>query len=529
MRTRLLGLLVGGLCIGNAAGLKASDVQVPLPVPNRVELYVDGARLVHTVQVTAGRSRVSLPADVGALVQVEAADAWVVESRIDSSEPPPLPPVLIELATVRADLDNAAVVLAGQVEAAERVSAELGLRLGQRGVLPGDESTGWQAALDGMLTLRSGITASQLAQTAAWRDLRERAAAEAVPGITYAAALGLDDGRPVNDLGDPAANAQRAWSIAVERSALHRSLVIERAVAGPVTVITERTDLCWKPRARVIVAKAVVTLVRQAAVQVPAGLVLPTMPARLVSGTRAQPLAGTELVPRVITAGNAPVAERRSVTTTARPAGWAGSSAAGTAREQTWEIPALTIAARGPHEVEVMAELQKGPLTLTADEWVLAPDLSPVLVRRLSLRLDAQPLAAGTLELVVDGTVLGRRALPATTPGALLHLAAGEDQRVFIAATTHWNDDPNRPVNCKVDGNDYRLRNLSGTALTFACYLTRPLSAAKGVTVTADPATTAGWQQPQPGILRWELTLKPGNELTLRNGWVVEAEGKIKL
>ena len=152
-----------------------------------------------------------------------------------------------------------------------------------------------------------------------------------------------------------------------------------------------------------------------------------------------------------------------------------------------------------------------------------------MLVRRLSVRLDAQPLAAGTLELVVDGTVLGRRNLPATPSGALIHLAAGEDQRVFLAETKRWDEDPNRPVNRKREGGDYRLRNLSADKVSFACYLARPVSAAKGVTITTDPATTAGWKPAQPGILRWELTLKPGEELTVHNGWTVEAEGRIRL
>jgi hypothetical protein len=152
-----------------------------------------------------------------------------------------------------------------------------------------------------------------------------------------------------------------------------------------------------------------------------------------------------------------------------------------------------------------------------------------VPVRRLSVRLDARPLAAGLLELVVDGGVLGRRELPSTPAGSVLALAAGEDQRVFLAETRRWEEDPNRPVNRKREGGDYRLRNLSADSVRFACYLTRPVSAAKGVTVSVDPATTAGWKEAQPGILRWELTLKPGAEFELRSGWVIEAEGRIKL
>lgn len=512
-----------------AAGLAAGDAALALPQPDRVELYLDGVRLAHTLTVAAGRSRVQLPASAGSLVQVDGADAWVVENRIDSGEPPPMPPSLVELATAKAALEREDELLAGQEEAARRMAAELGLRLGRRGVLPGDETADWQSALDGSLAIQAGLNGRRLAQIAAWRGLRDRASAEAAPGITFASALGMEGREPGNDLGDPAANAQRSWNVAVERSALTRTLVLERGRPGPVLVVTERSDVRWEPRARLVAAKGAATLVRQAAVQVPAGLVLPAIPARLVGGTRGQPLAGAALVPRVVTAGTAPAAERRSVTTTSRAAGWAAGSAAEAAREQTWELPSLTLSAPEQRGSEVMAELQKGPVVLVADEWVLAPDLGPVLVRRLDIRLDAQPLAAGTLELVVDGTVLGRRNLPATAPGSLIHLAGGEDQRVFLAETKRWDEDPNRPVNRKREGVDHRLRNLSGDAVSFACYLIRPISAAKGVSIASDPATTAGWKEAQPGILRWELTLKPGAELLLRNGWVIEAEGKIRL
>jgi len=313
MKTFLLVLLAAGVCAG--------DATVGLPAPDRLELYLDGVRLAHSLNVPAGRSRIALPPTVGTLVQIDGADAWVVENRIDSAEAPAMPPLLVELATARAALERADGILAGQEEAAERIAAELALRLGERGVVPGDETKAWQAALDGMLALRATVSTSRLAQLAAWRELRDRAAAEAAPGITYAAALGLDAGAPASDLGDPAANARRSWSIAVERAALSRTLVVERAKAGKVVVVTEREDVRWEPRARLIVAKGAATLVRQAAVQVPAGLVLPALPARLVGGTRAQPLAGATLVPRVVVAGDAPVAELRSVTTTSRAAG----------------------------------------------------------------------------------------------------------------------------------------------------------------------------------------------------------------
>lgn len=521
---RSLGLL---LALGTA--IAAEPLRMELSAPGRLELYLDGVRFEHVVRLAAGRTHIPLPTSAGDLVQVDGADAWVVENRIDSVEPPAMPAMLVDLATTVSDLGREDLLITDQEQVVARLTAELRQRIGQRAVRHGAETDAWQEALDGVVALRAQIDLRRLTARASWRALRERANAEAITGLTYAAVLGIDASDHAVDLTDPLAGAQRAWRIAVASSSLTRTLVIERAAAGPITVVTERTDVRWTPRARLLVGKGAATLVRQAMVQLPAGLTIAAVPARLVGGTRAQPLTGSALTPRMVTAGSAPVAERRSVTTTTRAAGWADGGGVVAAREQTWELPALALQAPPERAAEVMAELQKGAVDLTADEWVLAPDLSPLLVRRLSVKLDAQPLAAGMLELVVDGGVLGRRDMPSTAAGTIIQLAAGEDQRVFLAESKRWEEDPNRPVNRKREGGDYRVRNLSADTVRFACYLTRPVSAAKGVTVTVDPATSAGWKEAQPGILRWELTLKPGVELDLKSGWVIEAEGRIKL
>jgi hypothetical protein len=507
----------------------AGDAATVALTPSRLELYRDGARFVHQVQVPAGQSRVALTADEGELVQVDGADGWLVEHRIDQVAQPAMPPVMLELATVLAEQQHEERLIEGQEEAVGRLALELEQRIGQRAIQQSGETETWQEALDGLVRLRTEVMLRRLKFVMARRALRERAEQEVLPGLTVADVLGLDTSEPGADLTDPASGAERAWRAATASTTRTRTLLLDRAVAGPVTIVTERSDVTWAPRARLLITKREARLVRQASVRVPAGMKLVALPARLISGTRTQPLAGAALQPRLVLADSAPTAERRSITTTKRAAGWADGGTAQAAREQTWELPALTLSAAGDQPAEVVAELQSGAVELTADEWVLAPELSPVLVRRISVRLDARTLAAGTLELVVDGAVLGRRDLPETGAGAILPLAAGEDQRVFLAGTRAWEDDPNRPVNRKREGSDYRLRNLSGDTVRFACYLTRPTSAAKGVTVTVDPSTTAGWKETAPGILRWELTLKPGEELPVVCGWVVEAEGKIRL
>ncbi len=502
---------------------------IPLPAPQSLVLYHDGLRLVSHLAVGAGRTRIALPTAVGDLVEVGSADAWSLDSRIESAEPPPLPAQLTADMVEWAALVHRERIHDAGAEATERMAAELGQRLAQRAIAPArGETDSWQAALDAIISLRQGTLREGQALAQGWRELHSKAAQELATGLTAAAVMGLDDGTHPTDLSDPAFAAQRAWRAAAASSAPVRILVVERSGPGVVEVVTERTDVHWSPRARLVAGKGAALLVRQAVVQVPAGLTLAALPARLIGSAREQALHGATLVARTVTANSAPVVERRSVTTSTRSVEWA-ELGGGASRAQTWELPALAIAAPAERGAEVVAELQQGALAVVADEWVLAPDLAPILVRRLSVRLDAQTLSAGTLELVIDGTVLGRRVQPEVPAGGLIHLAAGEDQRVFLAATTPWEEDPARPINRKRAGGDYRLRNLSGDVLRFSCYLSMPVSAAKGVTVSVDEVATPGWKEVQPGILRWDLELQPGAETILRRGWKIEAEGKLRL
>ncbi|MBA3686845.1 MAG: hypothetical protein H0W72_16615, partial [Planctomycetes bacterium] len=107
-----------------AVGAHAADPAPALGVPLRLELFLDGARLFHEVAVTAGRSRIDLPADAGEVVQVDGADGWLIESRIDSATPPPEPQLLRELVEASAALDRRGAVVAAEEDAAARIGAE---------------------------------------------------------------------------------------------------------------------------------------------------------------------------------------------------------------------------------------------------------------------------------------------------------------------------------------------------------------------------------------------------------------------
>lgn len=524
MRTLLL-LGLGSL----AAAATAEPEPLPLPAPSRIELYLDGARLVETVAVPAGRTRILLPAEAGTLLAVEDADTWVEEQRTEGVTPPPLPPTLVTLTTRLQDLVQRQERLSQDQDTCQRLEEDLITRLGQRGLGQRWEISAWQSSLDGILALQGTLTARAVALQMDRHAFQEQVAHDAAPGLTYAQVLGGQALSGAMPIADPARFAARCWEAATARTRQTRILVITRAQAGPVAIVSERNDLQWTPQARLLVGHGVATLVRQATILFPAGFVLAGTRARMIGGTRAQALAGKQAQPRWIAAGNAPQSDHRSVQETDEAATWDQPVQATASREQTWELPSLVLSGPSDHEGFAVVELQQTVVPIVADEWILAPAIEPVLVRRLSVRIDDHPLAQGDLEVVVDGTVLGHDPLREQPAGTVLQLAAGEDQRVFVAGQKEWEVDPDRPPNHKRAGITYRIRNLSHEAIRCTGYLTHPVSAAKEVTVTIDPATTPGWTEPQPGILRWELTIPPGTQLPLQVGWVLDAAGKIRL
>ena len=148
----------GLLLLALGAAIAADPLRVALSAPGRLELYLDGVRFEHVVRLAAGRTHIPLPTSAGDLVQVDGADAWVIENRIDSVEPPAMPALLVELATTLSDLGREDQLIADQEEVVVRLTAELRQRIGQRAVRNGAETDAWQEALDG--SARSGRPAS---------------------------------------------------------------------------------------------------------------------------------------------------------------------------------------------------------------------------------------------------------------------------------------------------------------------------------------------------------------------------------
>ena len=114
-RTAMVFLVMGG-------GFAGEVVTMTLTLPTRLELYRDGARFIHHLAVPAGRTQITLSAVHGQLLQVDGADAWVVEQRIDRAAQEPMPALLTELATALADLEREERVIIGQEETVVRLA-----------------------------------------------------------------------------------------------------------------------------------------------------------------------------------------------------------------------------------------------------------------------------------------------------------------------------------------------------------------------------------------------------------------------
>jgi hypothetical protein len=291
--------------------------------------------------------------------------------------------------------------------------------------------------------------------------------------------------------------------------------------------VLERQDISWRPAARVAINGAKAELIRQAVVRCPAELVLPPMPVRFEAAGLQRDLEGPAVIARVVDAQSAPVSTHRSVRTIARSDAWgaAPAPAGAAALDESWEVARLAIDGTAG---EAQVELDRGPLAIEADEWLLAPELASTLRRRVALRLDRRPFLGGGLELVVDGLVAAAQELPPEPAGGLLQVCAGTDERIFVADARPVQEDPDRPANRRNGGTVRRLRNLSQEPVRFACYLTRPVSEAAAISVALD-GTTAGWKEARPGVLRWELEIPPGEERVLTVAWTIEAAAGIRL
>ena len=193
----------------------------------------------------------------------------------------------------------------------------------------------------------------------------------------------------------------------------------------------------------------------------------------------------------------------------------------GPMRLQSWTLGTIQLAA---HTATIATDAGTSTLTVVGDEWALIPEIAPLAVRHLSVLLDDKPLLAGALSLVVDGKLIASENVPAASPGQMLHLRAGEDDRAYVDTDVAWDIDPaaQTPTHQRI-GRDRWIWNLSDQPRTMTVYLTMPVSHSKEVTVTLDPATTPDATTVEPGVLRWTITLAPGTATRLGLGWQLDA------
>jgi len=169
--------------------------------------------------------------------------------------------------------------------------------------------------------------------------------------------------------------------------------------------------------------------------------------------------------------------------------------------------------------------VDRTPLTLIADEWAMFPEDSTVALRRVSVRLGAQPLLPGTLEVIADGSPRHTTA-PAIPGGGVLTVCAALDETVLVSSTATWNVDPATNTDRhRRTGSDTWLLNSGPEPRTLVVYRSMPVSTSDELSVTRDPDTTPNATVIAPGLLRWTVTLPSGVPQRVGLGWVMQASG----
>ena len=565
MIPRLLPLLA--LVVAAAAADPTALAQPPTP---RLLVFRDGALMEWQMELPPGSHRLDLPDRPRGRVQVDGA-AWRVEDT-DESVAPPQPAALAELCRERnrwAAESNRRTDRATAHAAAER---RLRARLPALADQPAPATTTWQQALDALLEESAALTTETARLAALKADLADRAT-QAVGIQTRATAiLALDQPETVPVLTLPAMAA--VWAEQARTTVHRRRVVLATAATSPVTVRLHLTQVRWEPAAVLTLAGDKLSLVRQARLTKPADLDLGTLPVRVATAVLTPPLEGPQERPvrgslRELNAGEGKqvaigstsghwaqarelpaLAETPSPTPAAAQDQVQGRSniSSKELRETAVELDEVSPPPSAPTPAGLAETWDLGPVALPkgesqtvcdrpatqpariADEWALIPAAGPVLIRRLGVKLDDQPLQPGLLTLVVDGLPAGSTTLEAKPAGSVLWLRAGEDPTLFAGEAEPWDLKEEKPTTShQVSGTTLPIHNLGTAPRQVTIYRTWPLSRSAEITVGLHPKTTPGQQIVEPGVLRWTLTIPAGEAAKLDLGWLVEANGNLNL
>lgn len=551
-----------------AAALAALDA--PLGEPVRVDLHPDGARILREAALPAGAHRLALPVGMGDDLAVDGALAWNIQH--EPGPPTQLPAALTALLPRRNVLAARLLAHALLTRHATVTLERLRTRLSAQADAPAKDVPLWGAAVEAYMTGQAALDAEQVAMARERTDLLTVAADAAGSRETALAVLDLGPTgvQAVLDADSLAAT----WTRTVGGGAPQRQLHVTLDRPGTVVISEARVDLHWTPAATALVKDRTVRLVRHARIDKPVALdlgrpVLRVTTRLLPADVKPQQIeaiglaadevgrrsgkqssessssgswgivAAARAVPadvsdKVVAAdgGISAIAATMSLPPTepAKPpapptpaAAWDASGLPPLA----WDLPAQAL---GTGVGTLAVDLASMPLTVLQDEWALFPEVAPVPLRRVTVRLDAQPLPPGRLALWVDGVYRTESWLPRQDAGGELTLRAGDDQTLYVGTLSSWQVDPAEQTTTRQrQGSDRWLYSSAAAPRTVRVYLTRPLSRAQELAVAIDPATTPAWREVQPGLLAWDLTVGPGQPTRLGLGWLLSASGGLTL
>ncbi|MDA3961074.1 MAG: hypothetical protein PF961_09805 [Planctomycetota bacterium] len=520
-----------GILVVLSLALVAEDAAVrELGAPSSLTLYLDGARMRYALELDAGRHVVRLGDNFGNLVAVTGSSRWHEVSRQHSADLPGVPALLMALAAEAQELQRREELLQARGEISQRLELRLHESLGRAAQRPDPLSESWVTSLDHLLTGRAAIDVEREDLERARMDLRARAVEVEVAGHTLDRVLALPGGDSLAAMDFSPEQVAQRWRRALAAVVSERLVVVDLAEPGVVTLIGDRDDLHWQPRARLVVGQGAARLVRQALVTKPADYALPAVPCRLVSGSRHQVLAAPTVPLVSLGAEDVSQDAARTVSQDWRSVAWDGSGTSDAADEEReagrtiqWDSRLSLEAGRE----QVLHELQAGPLAVLADEWIFTENTERTARRRIGLRLDEHPLLPGMLEIVVDGMVIGQQEVGFRVPGASLQLLAGEDQRLFREGMQRWPADPSLGSNERVQGSTWTLRNLGTEDLTVMVYRTLALSVNDELQVQVAAVSTAGGEEVQPGVYRWAVTIPAGGSVVHAFGYHATAKEAI--
>ena len=530
--------------------LSAADL--PLGEPLRLDVHADGALLTWQVDVPSGEYRIELPYALTAEVKVSGATWSVSQETLPGAANPPIA-ALPALVAERNALCIQLSATAGRRAALERETVRLRTLLAAAVARGSTDGKSWQASLDATLAECTALDRLDAEQALARTALLTKA--ESLIG-TNAWLTCMADTQPLG-----VGEATRVLAVAVIPPHFRRVLHVSSGAPATVLVTAVLHDVRWMPAAQLLVANGTARLVRQARLQKPASVALAALPVTVTSQPLIPVLDGPEPRPVRIVSDAVGLDSRRRVEQTVSSGDW-GQHAAPTessnakaatiegaaewkavadapvallaspidvepGRAVRWDLGTVVLPV---DEVTVVVDRPSVPLLVASDEWAVAPAISPVALRRFGVRVDEQPLLAGPLTLVLDGTVVATQMMPMHPPGAVLTLRAGEDAAIFAEPAVAWTiAATEQSEKRRREGHTVALRNLGEQARTVALYQTMPVSRSVELIVQPAEATTAGSTLVQPGLLRWEVTLAPGERREIALGWTLSTSGGLKL